>query len=87
VRSPILLLAGSEDRYTRIAESREMFARARSPKEFWEVEGAAHVDLHRFAPAEYERRVGIFLERNLARPAEQRPVPASMSSGSRCPAP
>jgi uncharacterized protein len=88
VRSPILLLAGSEDRYTRIGESREMFARATSPKEFWEVEGAAHVDLHRFAPAEYERRVGTFLERNLARTAEQRSAPkSSVMSGSRCPSP
>ena len=66
VRAPVFVLAGTADQYTLIAESRALYARVRSPKEFWAVEGAAHVDLHDFAPREYEDRVGTFLERNLA---------------------
>jgi len=30
------------------------------PKSFWTVTGAGHEDLHAFAPAEYQRRVGGF---------------------------
>ena len=63
--TPLLVLAGGADRYTSVQEARELFARAREPKELWVVEGAAHVDLHAFAPAEYERRVGEFLARHL----------------------
>ena len=65
VRAPVFLLAGTADRYTLLAESRALFARAPAPKEFWPVEGAAHVDLHEFAGEEYERRVGAFLGRYL----------------------
>ena len=61
--APVLVAAGTKDRYTTIAESRALFARASSPKEFWAVDGAGHVDLHGYAPAEYERRVGAFLAR------------------------
>jgi fermentation-respiration switch protein FrsA (DUF1100 family) len=66
VRSPLFVLAGTADRYTLIAESRALYARAQSPKQFWAVEGAAHVDLHDYAPREYEQRVGTFLEHHLA---------------------
>ena len=61
VPEPLLLIAGTEDDYTRLSESRALFARASSPKELWEVRGAGHVDLHAFIPLEYERRVGDFL--------------------------
>jgi uncharacterized protein len=65
VIAPVLIVSGTEDRHTTIAETRQMFARAKEPKALWEVEGAAHVDLLRYAPAEYERRVVGFLNRNL----------------------
>ena len=61
--APVLVAAGTKDRYTTIAESRALFARASSPKEFWAGDGAGHVDLHGYAPAEDERRVGAFLAR------------------------
>jgi uncharacterized protein len=67
--APVLVAAGTRDRYTTIAEARALYARATSPKEFWPVEGAGHVDLHEFAPAEYERRVSTFLDRALRGPA------------------
>jgi len=88
VHAPVFVLAGTADQYTLLAESRALYARARSPKEFWAVEGAAHVDLHDFAPREYEQRVGFFLEQNLA--ASNRTVGkavASLATPAACDAP
>jgi fermentation-respiration switch protein FrsA (DUF1100 family) len=62
---PVLIMSGTEDKHTTIAETRNMFARARKPKELWEVDGAAHVDLLRHAPQAYERRILGFLNRTL----------------------
>ncbi len=62
---PVYILAGTEDRHTPPEETRRLFAQARSPKDLWLVAGAAHVDLSRFAPAEYRRRVLSFLRRHL----------------------
>jgi uncharacterized protein len=67
VRCPVLVIAGSEDRHTTLAQSHALFAAAHEPKELWEVPGAAHVDFASFAPAEYERRVLAFLAANLSR--------------------
>ncbi|HKW46791.1 MAG TPA: alpha/beta fold hydrolase [Gemmatimonadaceae bacterium] len=68
VRQPLLLIAGTEDPYTRLDESRALYARATSQKELWEVSGAGHEDLHDYAPLEYERRVGDFLIAHLRSP-------------------
>ncbi len=67
VRAPILIAAGTRDNRTTIAEARGMFARAREPKRFWAVEGAGHVDLERFAPAEYRSHVLAFMAETLRR--------------------
>lgn len=64
-KGPLLMIAGSEDRHTTITETKAMFASANEPKELWVVDGAAHVDLQAFAPAEYEKRVVDFLKRAL----------------------
>ena len=69
VTQPLLLIAGTDDQYTRLDESRALFARATSPKELWEVHGAGHEDLHDYTPLEYERRVGDFLIAHLRPPA------------------
>lgn len=61
----VLVIAGTADPYTPLDESRALFARAPEPKQLWEVEGAAHVDLHAFDGPEYERRVGAFLALHL----------------------
>jgi fermentation-respiration switch protein FrsA (DUF1100 family) len=63
--APILLIAGSEDRHTTLAESRALFEAARPPKDLWVVEGAAHQSFHRFAGAEYEQRVLTFFAEHL----------------------
>jgi len=38
-----------------------LFERARAPKQLWLVPNAGHVDLHRAAREEYEKRVLAFL--------------------------
>lgn len=65
VDEPVFVIAGTEDPYTTLAETRALYARATAPKKLWEVTGAAHEDLHDYAPAEYERRVGGFLIQHL----------------------
>src|SRR5262252_4294291 len=65
IKAPKLFIAGAKDRQTKLDESRELFAAASEPKEFWVVEEAAHVDVHQIAKEEYERRVLDFFEKGL----------------------
>jgi fermentation-respiration switch protein FrsA (DUF1100 family) len=60
-----LFIAGSEDKYTPLNESRQLFEAAQNPKEFWIVAGAGHEDLYRVESREYERRVLDFFSRYL----------------------
>lgn len=60
---PVLIIAGAEDRHTRLADSQQLFAAAPPPKEMWIIPGAAHVDFHRYARHEYQQRVLNFLSR------------------------
>jgi fermentation-respiration switch protein FrsA (DUF1100 family) len=70
LRSPLLIAAGDLDRHTTLPETERLYAAARAgDKSLWIVPGAAHVDLHAFAPREYERRVGGFLQDRLTAPA------------------
>jgi pimeloyl-ACP methyl ester carboxylesterase len=64
---PLLVAAGREDRHTTLAETQRLFAAAASPKSLWVVDGAAHVDLHAYAPAAYELRIGAFMDRYVGR--------------------
>jgi uncharacterized protein len=65
IGAPVLIVNGTEDNHTTIEEARAELAAAAPPKELWAVEGAGHVNLHEFAKAQYERRVGDFLARYL----------------------
>ena len=66
LHSPLLLAAGSADRHTTLAETERLYAAAMSAdKSLWIVPGAAHVDLHAFATADYERRIGGFMQDRL----------------------
>ncbi len=67
VDAPKLFIAGAKDTHTTLAESQRMFAAASSPKEFWIVNDAGHVDVHKVATKEYEERVLTFLGRYLRR--------------------
>lgn len=62
VACPILVISGTKDRNTTADDTRALFAAARAPKELWLVDGAGHVDLHRFAREAYERRVIAFIQ-------------------------
>ena len=63
--APVLIIAGTKDRHTTMAETRQLFEAAKEPKELWLIEGAAHVDLYGFAGGEYEERVLGFLGETL----------------------
>lgn len=61
---PLLVIAGDLDQHTPIAQTRRIYAAASGHKELWEVHGAAHVDLHGYAPVEYEKRIKEFLDKS-----------------------
>ncbi|WP_377704607.1 alpha/beta hydrolase [Pseudoduganella sp. UC29_71] len=64
-KAPLLIASGSEDLHTTAAETRRIYAAAPEPKQLWMVPGAAHVDLHGYGTAEYERIVLAILARHL----------------------
>jgi pimeloyl-ACP methyl ester carboxylesterase len=65
IGAPVLIVNGTQDSYTSSDDARAELAAASNPKELWAVQGAGHVDLHAFAKAQYEQRVGEFLGRYL----------------------
>ena len=67
ISAPKLFLGGSEDRHTTPDETQRMVDAAIEPKEMWIVAKARHVDLCRFAKADYEERILAFFSRHLAR--------------------
>ena len=75
---PVFVVSGAEDRYTSIDETREMFARAREPKDLWEVAGAGHVDLHAFAGGAYETKMLTFFAKTLRGRPDRSPSVRSM---------
>jgi uncharacterized protein len=66
VECPVFIISGEDDRNTRPADTRMLVERARNPKEVWFVPKAGHVDLHRAAPQEYEKRVLAFLAKSIS---------------------
>jgi pimeloyl-ACP methyl ester carboxylesterase len=66
LKAPVLVLAGTKDDRTKIAEAEALFARAQAPKQMWEVDGAGHVDLLDYAPSAYVRHVMPFLAKFLS---------------------
>lgn len=68
---PVFVISGSEDIHTTIQETRQLYTKAKTPKELWEVKGAAHVDLYRATGAEYEKRVLQFITRYFAEAVDE----------------
>ena len=64
--APVMIIAGTEDRRTRLDESKALYLQATSSKRLWLIHGARHEDFHRHSAAEYERRVGRFFDDHLA---------------------
>ena len=65
VGCPVLVIGGALDEHTTLADTEQLYAAARPPKELWLVPGAAHVDYLEIGRGEYRRRVLAFLERVL----------------------
>ncbi|HET7868106.1 MAG TPA: alpha/beta hydrolase [Burkholderiaceae bacterium] len=70
LHAPVLVMSGTVDQQTTLAESRRIFEAAAAPKDFWAVEGAAHVDLFTHAPQAYASLVLPFLARHLHPPTQ-----------------
>lgn len=68
---PMLLIHGTEDRYTSEEQAARMAAAAASDPnaEFWQVEGAPHVMSFARGPDEYLARLLAFLERSIGAPS------------------
>ena len=67
LKAPVLVASGTRDQHTTHAESRRIFDAAREPKQFWAVDGVAHVDLFNAGPEAYRKTVIAFLDRYLVR--------------------
>ena len=65
LEAPLLLIAGDADRHTTLDDTQRLFARASEPKQVWIIEGAGHVDLHRYDPDSYEKTVLGFLGKHM----------------------
>ncbi|MDN5836626.1 MAG: alpha/beta fold hydrolase [Nitrosospira sp.] len=61
--APLLLISGTDDRHTTVAETERLFDAARQPKALWIVSGGGHFNMHAYAGKEYEDRILDFLER------------------------
>ena len=62
VSCPLFVIHGAIDRHARIEEGRAIYQNCQNPaKRWWEIDGAAHVDLYHRTGHEYERRVLEFL--------------------------
>lgn len=67
VATPVLVVGGALDANTTEADSRDLFAAAREPKELWIVPRAAHEDFSMVDPVGYDAHVIAFLRRYLGR--------------------
>ena len=65
LNAPLLLISGTDDQHTKVAETERLLDAARTPKEIWIVPGGGHFNMHAYAGKEYENRISGFLERYL----------------------
>jgi dipeptidyl aminopeptidase/acylaminoacyl peptidase len=72
-RGSVLIIGGTADRDTRVADSRAMYAAARGPKQLWLLSGLDHVATSKLWTPQYRARVGALLEHTLGRPSPPRP--------------
>jgi fermentation-respiration switch protein FrsA (DUF1100 family) len=66
---PVLVIGGTRDRHTTLADTEILFAAAREPKELWLIQDAAHVDYLQVAGDAYRSRILAFLKSAFARAA------------------
>jgi alpha-beta hydrolase superfamily lysophospholipase len=65
---PVLLIGGTLDRHTTVADTEILFEAAREPKELWLIPNAAHIDFLEFAGDAYRRRILSFLATAFGQP-------------------
>jgi alpha-beta hydrolase superfamily lysophospholipase len=65
---PVLLIGGTLDQHTTVADTGMLFEAAREPKELWLIPDAAHVDFLEFAGDAYRRRILSFLATAFGQP-------------------
>lgn len=65
INTPLLIIAGTEDRHTTLSQSERMFNEAAEPKQFWAVEGAGHEDYFKYSPVEYREKILALFEQYL----------------------
>ena len=64
VHCPVFIIHGEQDHHAHLEEARAIFdALPNSQKQWWQIPRAAHVDLCKFAGADYEHNVLEFLKR------------------------
>ena len=78
--APVLVVAGSRDKHTTLADSEELFQAAAEPKEIWIIDGARHQDFLAFDPAGYESHIMAFLRAHLESP-NKAPQPTAAGPG------
>ena len=74
---PLLMIHGGGDTYIKVGMARELFRRARGPKDFWLVDKAKHNQALHVAGEEYARRVVDFFDRFLGDLPFTQPTPKS----------
>ncbi|MFH1541011.1 MAG: alpha/beta hydrolase [Elusimicrobiota bacterium] len=62
---PIFFIHGANDKRIPVSEGKKLYDMADSPKEFWQVVDANHIESYSKDPFEYEKRVGEFFRRYL----------------------
>ncbi|WP_163390559.1 alpha/beta hydrolase [Enterovibrio norvegicus] len=75
LNAPVLFIQGDKDKRTFLYEVLMLFDNAPEPKYLNVMEGAAHVDLHRFNTEQYETTVLSFLAEHLDQPPQKRSTP------------
>ena len=65
--SPIFVISGTADAHTTESETRQIFERAKQPKQLWLAEGLAHQDIYKARPEQYKEKVLAFLDRYMSK--------------------
>ncbi len=65
VKGAVLIVCGALDKHTTLNESKRIYDRAKNPKQFWAVDGAAHIDFSTFVEDLYKTKVLSFFKEYL----------------------
>jgi dipeptidyl aminopeptidase/acylaminoacyl peptidase len=70
-KGAVLVIGGTEDRDTTMADSRALYTAAAGPKALWLVEDVNHVEVSKLDSPEYRARVRRFFAQTLGEPTVQ----------------